>query len=101
MTDPYWQPEPLYSMSQVKFQPYLYQDLGFRNEIPVPMPVTVGQSYYGSNESELNLPNQLVFSNQGEYFARGEYLRASDGKPMVNIYNPEFNFTRDSVTQKV
>ena len=101
MTDPYWVPGPLYSAGQITYQNHFENDLGFRNEIPVPLPITIGQSYFGSNEGALGLPKQLVFSNQGEYFTRGGYLRTNEGKPVVNIYNPEFNFTRESVTRKV
>jgi hypothetical protein len=101
MTDPYWVPGPLYSVGHITYQNEHFNDLGFRNEIPVPLPISVGQSYFGSNEGALGLPKQLVFSNQGEYFARGGYLRTNNGKPMVNIYSPEFNFTRASVTKQV
>ena len=102
MTDPYWQPGPLYSVGRILTSNALpLSDLGFRHEIPVPLPVTIGNNYFGSNESALHLPKQLVFSNQGEYFTRGGYLRTSGGKPIVNIYNPEFNFERSHVTKKV
>ena len=100
MTDPYWTPAPLFGIGKITFLNSQEGDLGFRHEIPVPMPVTVGH-YYGSNEGGLNLPKQLVTSGQGEYFVRGGYLRSNEGKPMVNIYNPEFNFERASVTKRV
>lgn len=103
MTDPYWVPSPLYQNAGriLTSNTIPFGDLGFRHEIPVPMPVTIGNSYFGSNEGALNLPKQLVHSNQGEYFARGGYIRTSAGKPMVNIYSPEFNFERSQVTQKL
>ena len=100
MTDPYWVPGPLFNIGQMSFTNPLENDLGFRHELVVPMPITVGH-YYGSNESALNLPKQLVTSGQGEYFVRGGYLRSNEGKPMVNIYNPEFNYERAASTKKL
>ena len=102
MTDPYWQPGPLYSIGKIKASGALPRDdLGFRHVIPVPMPITIGNDYFGSNEGALNLPKTLVHSNQGEYFLRGGYLGTTGGRPMVNVYKPHFNFSRSDVTDRL
>ena len=97
LTHAYWNPPPLYSFSKITFTNTQPNDLGFRHDIPVPMPVSIGEGYFGSNESVLNIPKQLVFSNQGEYFTRGGYIRTVDQKPLVNVYNPIFNYKRSKM----
>lgn len=100
LTDPYWRPPPLYLYDKLTQFNWKENDLGFRNAIPVEMPVTTGQ-YFGSNESTLNLPKQLAFSAQGEYFAPGNYVPMTGDRPMVNIYNPIFTFKREDHVQRV
>jgi hypothetical protein len=94
LSDPYWRPPPLYLYNQLTQHNWNENDLGFRTPIPVEMPVTVGSAYYGSNESELNLPKQIVNTTQGEYFAPGNMVPMTGNVPLVNIYNPVFTFNR-------
>lgn len=101
LTDPYWRPPPLYLYDGITQNNWKENDLGFRNGIPVEMPVTVGSSYFGSNEGELNLPKQIVTTTQGEYFAPGNYVPMADNKPLVNIYNPVFTFKRQDHVYRV
>ena len=75
-------------------------DLGFRNPIPVPLPATVGQ-YRGSNEAALDLPKQLVYSGQPEYFTHGGYTPAINNKPLINVHLPMYNFSRQDYTVKM
>ena len=101
LTDPFWRPPPLYMYEKLTQHNWKENDLGFRNSIPVEMPVTVGNNYFGSNESVLGLPKQLVNSTQGEYFAPGNYIPMTSNRPMVNIYNPIFTFKREDHVQRI
>jgi hypothetical protein len=95
MTHPYWNVPPLYQYNKITQTNHFEHELGFRNPIPVPYPATIG-SYMGSNEMELGLPKQLDHSGgQPEYFARGGYIPAINNKPLINIYLPMYNFSRE------
>jgi hypothetical protein len=100
MTHPYWNVPPLYQYQTITFQNTMPNDLGFRNPIPVPLPATVGQ-YRGSNEAALDLPKQLVYSGQPEYFTHGGYIPAINNKPLINVHLPMYNFTRQDYTVKM
>lgn len=100
LTDPYWRPPPLFLYDRITQNNWKENDLGFRMPIPVNMPVTVGQ-YFGSNESKLNLPKQIVNTTQGEYFAPGNMVPMTGNVPLVNIYNPIYTFKRDDHIKRV
>ena len=100
LTDPYWVPPPLYMFSGITTINHKEHDLGFRNTIIPNMPATVGQ-YYGSNEAVLGTQKQLVSTGQGEYFAPGNYVPATGGRPLVNIYDPIFTFKRSDYVRYV
>ena len=70
-------------------------DLGFRNDIPVELPVTVGAQYFGEGREELPIyPKTLNSSTQAEYHAVGGAIPASGGIPLVNIYANEYKHSR-------
>ena len=101
LTSPYWTPPPLYNVANgIRSQNYKENDLGFRHSIPPPMPQTTGQ-YYGSNEGELYAPKKMAMTNQTGYFAPGNYVPTTDGRPLVNIYNPTFTFKREDHIRRV
>jgi hypothetical protein len=102
LTDPYWRPPPHFLYNQgITQNNRLENDLGFRNSIPVGLPVTIGEGYFGSNEGKLNLPKQLVFTTQGEYFAPGNTIPMTGNYPLVNIYNSIYTFKRSDHIQKI
>ena len=79
----------------------IFNDLGFRNPIPVDLDVhTVGQ-YFGSNESWLGVPRKMYYSHQPEYFTRGGYLPTMNGRPLINPYLPIYNFSREDFAEDV
>ena len=100
LTDPYWTPPPLYMFAGIRTVNHKENDLGFRNALVPNMPVTTGQ-YYGSNEAELNPQKKLVTTGQGEYFAPGNYVPSTGGRPLVNIYDPIYTFKRDDYVRYV
>ena len=83
-------------------------DLGFRNDIPVELPVTVGAQYFGEGREELPIyPKTLNSSTQAEYHAVGGaipalliFMRTSTSTPAPTTndrFKPrlEFQFGRN------
>jgi hypothetical protein len=91
----YWLP-PVLDVTQANHK---FRDLGFRNDIPWPLPATVGAEYYGQGRNELPLEKQLNRTVQGEYFPRGGHvIPASGGVPLINPYSAAMNFERGAYT---
>jgi hypothetical protein len=96
VTSAYWVP-PMDQEYQVQTTNHKKGDLGFRVNIPWPLPVSYGAGYAGEGREELYLKKELNTSTQTEYFPRGgNVIPATGGKPLVNIYKDEFKFTRKS-----
>ena len=93
ITHPLYAPDPKFETRV--FQKNLTNDLGFRNVVPVSMPVTNGQ-YYGSNEADLYNTNQMVRTNQTGMFFPGNYVPQTAGRPLVNLYEHEFLLQRNN-----
>ena len=95
ITNAYWIPEP----THVKTQNHKVSDLGFRNDIPWPLPTTVGAEYFGEGREELPLEKVLNPTVQGEYFSRGgDVIPSSGGVPLINPYSKRFTHERDAYT---
>lgn len=91
----YWLPRP----THVTTANPQFADLGFRNDIPWPLPTTVGAEYFGAGREELPFEKELNPTVQGEYFPRGgNMIPSSGGIPLVNPYSKTFNFERDAYT---
>ena len=100
INSPYWKPPA--EFERRSFQTQKSNDLGFRNDIPYPLPATIGANYFGAGREQLDLPKELVYSSQGEYFARGgNVVPASGGKPLVNIYSSIYKHRRSDFTRRV
>jgi hypothetical protein len=100
ITHPFWSVPPLYQYNRITSVNTFPNDLGFRNPIPVPLPVTFGW-YNGTNEGALDLPKTLTYSSQPEYFTHGGFIPAINNKPLVNIHLPMYNFSREEHTVRV
>ena len=97
-TDPYWTP-PI-QFQKVVFQKPITNTLGFQHDIMWPLPVSIGSQYFGVGASPYG-PKELVYSSQGEYFARGgNVIPSTGGKSMINVYAPEYAFRRADYTVK-
>ena len=93
----YWLPEPT-DVRAVNHKP---GDLGFRNDLPWPLPATVGAEYFGEGRNELPLEKELNTTFQGEYHMRGgNVVPSSGGVPLVNPYSKTFTHSRDAFSQK-
>jgi hypothetical protein len=96
ITSAYWVPPPDqdFKIQTTNTKP---NDLGFRTDIPWPLPVAPhGGRYYGEGREHLDLRKELNTSVQGEYFARGgQVIPSTGGIPLVNIYDPIYKFSRD------
>ena len=101
LTSPYWTPPAEYLFEKQMGQNYRENDLGFRYTIPVHEPVTIGANYYGSNEGVLGMPDKIVYDTRGEYFAPGGYIPMTGGIPMINVYDPMYQFKRSDHVQYV
>jgi len=92
----YWLPKPTESgtIQQTNNKP---NELGFRNDIPWPLPTTVGAEYFGEGREELPLEKTLNKTIQGEYFLRGgNIVPSTGGVPMINPYSKTFTHSRDA-----
>ena len=94
-TNPYWQ-VPLQFEKNISFLKPVTNTLGFEFDLMWPLPVSVGEGYYGQNA----LPDrrELVYSTQGEYTAIGNTVPSSAGQPLVNLYDPIYKFKRSEHT---
>jgi hypothetical protein len=91
----YWVPEP----SRLKYSNTKPGDLGFRNDIPWPLPTTVGAEYFGGGREQLPLEKVLNTTSQGEYFPRGgNLIPASGGMPLINPFSKTYTHERDAYT---
>ena len=99
ITHAYWIPpaEQDFKVQKANFKP---GDLGFRNDIPWPLPVTIGAEYFGEGREELPLPKVLNSAIQGEYHARGNIVPSSGGIPLVNIYSKIYKFKRGKTERR-
>jgi hypothetical protein len=87
----YWIPEP----STLKSLNPKFEDLGFRHDIPWPLPTTVGAEYFSEGREKLALEKELNKTVQGEYFPRGgNVLPSSGGMPLVNPFSKVFTHER-------
>ena len=90
----YWVP-PADQNFAVRQQNSKKSDLGFRHDIPWPLPATAGAEYFGAGKEDLPIvPQTLNTTFQGEYYARGGAIPASGSIPLVNIYSNEYKFNR-------
>ena len=95
-TNPYWQPDPIYTWgikSQPKFDGY-----GFTFKLPWRDPVTAGW-YFG--EGPVPQRRELVFRSDPEYFPVLNTVPSSGGLPKYNLYDPAFQFKRSDYTRKM
>ena len=88
----YWVPP----VTDVRFANHKERDLGFRNDIPWPLPATVGAEYFGEGRQELPLEKSLNATVQGEYHARGGMIPSTGGIPLINPYSKTFNHAREN-----
>ena len=94
ITNAYWLP-PADHLYDIKRLNPKKGDLGFRHDIPWPLPASFGSQYYGEGKADLPIQPQVLNKTfQGEYHARAGAIPASGGIPLVNIYNSEFKFNR-------
>ena len=94
VTSAYWIP-PADQKFKVQTTNTKPNDLGFRVDIPWPLPTTYGGRYYGEGREHLDLPKELNTSTQGEYFTRGgRVIPSTGGLPLVNVYDPVYKFSR-------
>jgi hypothetical protein len=100
INNPYWQP-PV-EFGKVTYAQSKTNDLGFRNDLVYPLPTTIGADYFGEGRQHLELPKELTFSTQGEYFGRGgNVVPATGGKPLINIYSDIYKYKRSDNTIRV
>ena len=101
INQPYWQPPA--EFGKQTYQTQKSNDLGFRNDIPYPLPTTIGANYFGEGRQELALPKELAYDPRGEYFARGlaNIVPSTGGKPLVNVYSEIFKHKRSDYTMRV
>jgi hypothetical protein len=93
LVNAYWIPEP----TTLKSLNTKVNDLGFRTDIPWPLPATVGAEYFGQGRDKLSLEKELNKSVQGEYFPRGgNVIPSSGGMPLVNPFSKVFTYSRDA-----
>lgn len=93
----YWVPSP----DHITFSNPKFNDLGFRNDLPWPLPATVGAEYFGSGREQLPLEKVLNKTIQGEYFPRGgNVVPSSGGMPLINPFSKTFTHERDAYTTK-
>ena len=101
-TSPYWN-------QQVEFQPKqellgASGHLGFRMNIPWPMPVTVGSMYLGegalTDRREIaNIP--MGEAPWGEYLAVDNVIPSAGNVPLVNVQDPIYQYRRDRWVYRV
>ena len=99
LIDAYWIP-PQDQTFKVSFYNAREGDLGFRSDIPWPMPATVGAQYFNEGRNELPLPKILDSSIPGEWHAIGNKLPGSGGIPLVNPYLADFKFKRSRLQKR-
>ena len=94
ITNAYWVP-PQTKYGTVSYSNTKAGDLGYRHDLPWPLPATVGAEYFGEGKQELPLEKSLNKTVQGEYFLRGgDVVPASGGVPMINPYSKTFTHSR-------
>jgi hypothetical protein len=99
INSPYWKPPA--EFEKRTYQTQKSNDLGFRNDIPYPLPSTVGANYFGEGRQYLDLPKELVYDSRGEYFVPGNIVPSTGGKPLVNIYSDIYKHKRSDYTRRV
>ena len=95
ITNAYWAPPATHEFEVKTLNPKI-GDLGFRTDIPWPLPVTAGAEYFGEGQQDLpTYPKMLNKSFQGEVFAVGNTVPSTGAIPLVNIYDKEFKYSRE------
>ena len=93
LTNPYWTPPTEYREKNSLWD--FTRDLGFRWNLPWPLPVSAG--YYFGEQPEWGR-RQHVFRSDPEWFAFGDVIPSTAGTPMVKPYSDEIKFQRSDYT---
>ena len=99
------------STSRIQSEPF-FGDLGYSLDLPWPSVTTAGYMTGGNmNDSggfnayppTNRLPNEkvLITSDQPEYFAVDNRVRATGGLPEINTKDPIYRFKRSTATLKI
>ena len=93
-SNPYWSIPIFYNYKVQALKPVSHT-LGFQFDLPYRLPTTVGEGYRGENQPFPETRRELNYSTQGEYTAGVDNIVPSTGGiPMVNLYDPIFQFKR-------